>query len=177
VLKDRKRELREQISQVNRELLELLNRRLELVEAIGRLKRQRGAPVLDLEREDALVEALSHENAGPLSTPALESIFREIISASRAHQGVKPIACLGPWGGPCHRSTVRRFGRSAIIEVIESKAQLLKDVALGRFECAVLPTHELVERELKDLLVYRSASLEQVVVITQVYGEEASQSS
>ncbi len=77
-------ELRRQMDEINLALLELLNRRAQVAQAIGRLKRAQGLPLYDPEREEAMLASLIACNRGPLSDEAVRGLFREIIRASLA---------------------------------------------------------------------------------------------
>jgi chorismate mutase/prephenate dehydratase len=81
--------LREQINTVDEQLLSLLNKRAELALAIGAVKAASGQPVYDPAREDAVFTKLEKANAGPLSTGAIDEIYRTIIAICREMQ-VRP---------------------------------------------------------------------------------------
>jgi prephenate dehydrogenase len=71
--------LRKEISELDRRLLELLNRRLELVAAVRDYKDKAGERWIDPEREAELLEALVASNAGPLSERGVRSIFSAVL--------------------------------------------------------------------------------------------------
>ncbi len=71
--------LRGEISELDRQLLALLNRRLELVAAVRDYKDSAGERWIDPEREAELVGALVEENAGPLSERGVRSIFSAVL--------------------------------------------------------------------------------------------------
>ncbi|HZD86823.1 MAG TPA: chorismate mutase, partial [Gaiellaceae bacterium] len=60
-------QLRNEITALDRDLLELLNRRLELVAEVRRHKEAAGERWIDAEREAELLRSLAAENPGPLS--------------------------------------------------------------------------------------------------------------
>ena len=74
---------REEITAVDLELLELVNRRLELVRQLHEHKVAEGLPLRDPAREDALVLDLRQHNAGPLSDAGVESLFRYVLDLTR----------------------------------------------------------------------------------------------
>lgn len=76
-------EWRARIDAVDQQLVDLLNQRLQYVLEIGRLKRQHGRPVQDLQRERAILERLTAYNQGPLSTQAIEDLFNRIMQEAR----------------------------------------------------------------------------------------------
>jgi prephenate dehydrogenase len=71
--------LRSEISELDRRLLELLNRRLELVAAVRDHKDEAGERWIDPEREAELLEALVTSNSGPLSERGVRSIFSAVL--------------------------------------------------------------------------------------------------
>lgn len=74
---------REEIDQLDEELLRLLNMRARLAVKVGALKRASGIPVRDLERERFVLERLQETNTGPLDSEAVLRLFRRIIRESR----------------------------------------------------------------------------------------------
>jgi chorismate mutase/prephenate dehydratase len=81
---DRVRNLRQAIDQIDRDLMELLSRRLELALEIGAAKE--GGAVYDPKREEELVKRLAGENPH-LGEPLIRAVMGEIIGACRAVQG------------------------------------------------------------------------------------------
>jgi 3-deoxy-7-phosphoheptulonate synthase/chorismate mutase len=82
--KSRIDDLREQIDGVNEKVLQLLNRRTQLVEQVRDQKLKFGLPMYDPMRErDQMARLLAH-NPGPMSRTTVENIFREVFRASLA---------------------------------------------------------------------------------------------
>ena len=77
---------REEIDRVDRELVALLNRRAETVLGLAPLKREKGMPVREPDREQFVVANIVSSNRGPLSDSALERIYRAVIREMRAMQ-------------------------------------------------------------------------------------------
>src|SRR5581483_2679168 len=71
--------LRGEISGLDRQLLDLLNRRLELVAAVRDYKDSAGERWIDPEREADLLQALVAANPGPLSERGVTSIFSAVL--------------------------------------------------------------------------------------------------
>jgi chorismate mutase len=78
--------LRREIDKLDLEILELLQRRMALVEQIAFLKRQAGVEVQDAAREEAIFRRLAQGARTPLSPEAVERIFGEILKVSRELQ-------------------------------------------------------------------------------------------
>ena len=77
------REWRTRIDTLDQVIVDLINRRMEYVLEIGRLKQQHGRPVRDPEREKRLLDELKAYNNGPLSDAAIEDIFSRIMQEAR----------------------------------------------------------------------------------------------
>jgi chorismate mutase/prephenate dehydratase len=78
--------LRNEIDNIDQQLLQLLNRRLTVARDIGRLKHQEGGPIVDRQRESHILQRLNALNPGPLEQDTLGQIFAIIFSASRRVQ-------------------------------------------------------------------------------------------
>lgn len=71
--------LRDEITALDRSILEAVNARLELVAELKRHKEDNGLPFVDRERERALVERLVDANRGPLSDDGLREFYRCLL--------------------------------------------------------------------------------------------------
>jgi chorismate mutase/prephenate dehydratase len=74
---------RTEIDEVDRQLLQLLNRRARLATKVGALKKAAGLPCSDPQREHVVLDTLQQANSGPLDRRAITKIFRRIIRESR----------------------------------------------------------------------------------------------
>jgi chorismate mutase/prephenate dehydrogenase len=80
-------ELRAQLDAVDREVIELLSRRMRIVTEVARYKRSENAEIFDAERERQVLEqrrALAAELG--LNPERIEAIYRQILLSSRDHQ-------------------------------------------------------------------------------------------
>jgi chorismate mutase len=77
------KQLREQISDNDRAIVELVNKRLRLVSTIKRYKASRELQFLDLEREEWMINYLLRANRGPLSVEGLHELFHEILRLTK----------------------------------------------------------------------------------------------
>jgi chorismate mutase/prephenate dehydratase len=76
-------ELREQISDIDRSIIDAVNRRLELVAQLKRYKDGRGMAFLDPEREEWLFAYQSRANRGPLSDDGLRAFYAELLALTK----------------------------------------------------------------------------------------------
>lgn len=77
------RELRERITAADRALLAAVNDRLGLVRELRAHKLEQGWGFVDPGREEQLVDALAHENPGPLSQSGLRELFAAVLALSK----------------------------------------------------------------------------------------------
>jgi chorismate mutase len=77
------RQLREQISDADRTIVEAINTRLRLVGRLKRYKESRGFQFVDPEREEWMLQYLARTNRGPLSQEGLQSIFGAILDLTK----------------------------------------------------------------------------------------------
>jgi chorismate mutase/prephenate dehydratase len=137
--------LRRAIDGVDREILDRLNARAELVRRIGELKRSRRAPVYVAERERDLVAALRHENAGPFPDSGIEPVFREIISATRSLEEVVRVAFLGPEGTFSHQAAMRQFGALVDLAPAATIQEVFDWTERGTVHYGVVPVENTTE--------------------------------
>jgi chorismate mutase len=79
-------EYRVAIDDIDRRLVALLNERTEIVECIGRVKREARLPVYEPRREDQVFANITAANQGPISHEAVRRIFERIIDEMRGIQ-------------------------------------------------------------------------------------------
>lgn len=77
-------QLRQSIDTLDRQILELIAQRLELVMKVGEVKRSQGLAVHDPARERDLLERVAAAAAAPLTAAMAQRIFQCIIEESRS---------------------------------------------------------------------------------------------
>ena len=89
--------LRDQIDEVDKALLELLAKRLELVAEVGEVKSQYGLPIYVPERESAML-ASRREEAAALGVPPdlIEDVLRRVMRESYSSENDKGFKTLYP---------------------------------------------------------------------------------
>lgn len=73
---------RNRIDELNDELIALLNKRASFAVEIGKIKKQKGLPVLDAAREEVVLNGVAEKAKkanGPLPPESFKNIFRTII--------------------------------------------------------------------------------------------------
>lgn len=80
---------RQEIDRLDRELLRIFNERAYLALQIGKIKKERGLPVYDPERERRIFEAMTADNPGPLENEAIVRLFERVIDESRRLERIR----------------------------------------------------------------------------------------
>jgi chorismate mutase len=75
--------LRAQVTEIDRAIIEAVNRRLELVAQIKAHKQEHGIAFLDVSREDEMLAQQSSENRGPLSEEGLRALHAELLALTK----------------------------------------------------------------------------------------------
>lgn len=79
--------LRDQVTAIDRALVETINRRIEVVQRIWEHKAEHGLGQVDPERERWLREHLAASNPGPLSPEGLEEIYAAVLDLTKREVG------------------------------------------------------------------------------------------
>ena len=71
--------VRREISDLDRSLVELVNKRLKLVDKLWRYKDKHGIDHVDLAREAWMLQYLQRANRGPLSQEGLTQLYHDVL--------------------------------------------------------------------------------------------------
>ena len=137
--------LRTQIDGLDRELLALLNRRANLAQQVGELKKQEGSVVFRPEREAQVIDGLKAVNTGPLKSESVAPIWREIMSACRALETPTRVAYLGPAGTFSELAALGFFGTSIVKIGCASIDEVFRTTTAGAADFGVVPVENSTE--------------------------------
>lgn len=140
--------LRARIDELDGEILRRLGERYRVVEEITAVKQSRGDGVYVPARERAQLarlEQLNREAKDPVPPGAVEAIFGEILSASRALQAPVSVAYLGPAGTYSEIAARAHFGSAARLVPVESIAEVFRAVERGTTRFAIAPIENSTE--------------------------------
>jgi chorismate mutase/prephenate dehydratase len=146
------RSLRTQIDRLDVQILKLINVRAAHAAEIGQLKNDHGEEVFTPDREEEVLVNVVESNKGPLPSDTVRSIFREIISGSRALQKRLKIAYLGPEYSFSHLAAVERFGHTVEFVKVASIAAVFEEVSRGHVEFGVAPLENSTNGSISDTL-------------------------
>jgi chorismate mutase len=80
-------QFREKITEVDRALVDTVNKRLRLVEQLWRYKEKHGLALHDPAREDWMLRYLSRANRGPLSSDGLAELYALVLALTKREAG------------------------------------------------------------------------------------------
>jgi chorismate mutase len=86
---------RKQIDELDVRLVELINRRAQAAQEIGKLKRNTGMPIYEPNRERIIFENVCKANRGPLPDSELRHVYERIIDVMRNIQKREMVAESG----------------------------------------------------------------------------------
>lgn len=142
---DSLQELRQQIDQIDTEILTLLNRRARVAQEVGHVKAKTNAPIFRPEREAQVLRTIAENNPGPLLDHDLQAIYREMMSACRALEKRIVIAYLGPEGTFSEQAVYKQFGRAVDGLPCASIDEVFRAVESGAAEFGVVPVENSTE--------------------------------
>ena len=161
--------IREQIDQLDGQLVKLLNERLTLAAEIGKLKRSQGGQIYVAEREDAVLRKVTAQNQGPIKQQALRAIYREIMSAAIALEKPLVIAYLGPEATNTHAAALKKFGASVDYRAMATVSDIFTAVEKGETDYAVIPIENSTEGSVREAL--DSFIESDLKIVAQIYLE------
>lgn len=138
-------ELRSKIDVIDREVLRLLNERVQLAAEIGKIKHSQGLAVYAPQREAEVFRKLEEMNSGPLDGKAIRSIYREVISAAIALEKSMVIAYLGPEATFTHQAALKKFGSSVGYLALSTINDVFTAVEKGEADYGVIPIENSTE--------------------------------
>ena len=145
-------QIRAQIDRLDRQVVRLLNARLKRAQRIGALKRGAQTRIYVAEREADVLRRVAAANRGPLKPAALQSIYREIMSAALALEQPLCVAYLGPEATNTHAAALRKFGSSVEYRPMATLADIFTAVEKSEADYGVVPVENSTEGSVRDSL-------------------------
>ena len=144
--------LRKKIDEIDARIVELMNRRAEIVVEIGGLKRSANETVYMPDREEAIYDHVAGLNEGPLSGQCLRAVYRELMSGCIALQKPLAISYLGPPGTFTHDAARSKFGDSVEYVPAATLEEVFQQVEHGRADYGVVPVENSTEGGIHETL-------------------------
>ena len=142
-------QMRSAIDRIDKDILLKLNERASVAKKVGEIK-QRVAGDEDVtfyrpEREANILREIINKNEGALPNEAVAQVFRQIISACRAHESPMRIAFLGPEGTFTQEAALKHFGSSVSSEPMETIDDVFSMVSSKKCDYGVVPIENSTE--------------------------------
>jgi chorismate mutase/prephenate dehydratase len=137
--------LRKNISDIDKNIIELLERRASFVKYVGSIKRELKLPFYSPDRETKIYKMIDENAKGEFPLRSLKTIFREIMSASIRLEEPLTISYLGPEATFTHQAAIERFGLSLHYMPEESIEDVFMDVEQERADFGVVPIENSIE--------------------------------
>ncbi|GAB3436641.1 prephenate dehydratase [Massilia solisilvae] len=142
---DKLKPLRQQIDEIDAQILELLSRRGRVAQEVGHVKAETNAPVFRPEREAQVLRGVADRNPGPLKNGDVQTIFREIMSACRALEKRVTVAYLGPAGTFSEEAVYKQFGSAIEGMPCASIDEVFRATEAGTADFGVVPVENSSE--------------------------------
>lgn len=149
-------DLRQEIDQLDDKIIELLNKRMEVVQKVGSLKRGNKSAIYRPEREKAIVDRLEANSQGILNRIAIEAIFFEIFAVSRNYELPERVAYLGPEGSFTHQAAESRYGAMSDYIALEPISAVFEAVRTSRARFGVVPIENNQEGTVQETIDFLS---------------------
>ncbi|MGA1206083.1 MAG: prephenate dehydratase [Opitutales bacterium] len=159
--------IRKEIDKIDQELLERLNKRVQLAQQVGHYKLERGMEVYVPSREEEVFGKLTASNKGPLPDKAVRHIYREIISAAIALEKPLKVAYLGPEATYTHQAALKNFGSSINYLPMNSVPDVFTVVRRGDADYGVVPVENSTQGTVISTLDMLVES--ELTIVAQIY--------
>jgi chorismate mutase / prephenate dehydratase len=144
--------LESSLRSLDRQILQLVNKRAEGTVRLIESAPDRGAALFDLRGDDLLWQELTAANPGPLPMSAIRGVFRQILSASRQKVKTQRVAYLGPQFSFTHLAAIERFGESADLIPVSTIASVFEEVNRGHADFGLVPIENSTDGRIVDTL-------------------------
>ncbi|MDN5882901.1 MAG: chorismate mutase, partial [Nitrosospira sp.] len=138
----RLKQLRDQIDEIDSELLKLMSARAGLAREIGQIK---NGMAYRPEREAQVLARLCELNPGPLANEHVVRLFTEIMSLCRSLEEPLTVAYLGPQGTFSEEAALKRFGSVVTTLACGSIDDVFRKVESGKAGYGVVPVENSTE--------------------------------
>lgn len=134
-----------EVDALDRQIVGLLNRRVQHAAEIGRIKHANGADYYDPAREAIVMAKIASLNTGPSTDATLQAVYREVISGSIALEKKLRIAYLGPEATYTHQASICNFGVSLDYTAMKTIPDVFAEVESGAADYGVIPIENSTE--------------------------------
>jgi chorismate mutase/prephenate dehydratase len=138
-----------QIDKLDREIIELINKRAQLTLERAQAK---GEPQVGLQVDLERIEQAAIDGNNKIEPNAIRAIFRELLSGVKAADKKTTVAYLGPEFTNSHLAAIERFGQSANLVPVATIAAVFEEVERGQAEFGLVPIENSTDGRVADAL-------------------------
>jgi chorismate mutase/prephenate dehydratase len=138
-------ELRKQIDNIDKGIVELIAERIGLAEQIGEHKKKEGRQIEDRQREEAIIDKVREMALQKgLKEVDIERIYRQIFIVSRSIQGAF-VAFQGELGAYSEEAAINFFGSDIRLRPYETLENVFRAVEQGEAQFGIIPMENSIE--------------------------------
>lgn len=143
--------LRNQIDDIDAQLLSLFNQRASCVISVADVKKEasngsgEAINFFRPDREAQVIQRIKSENKGPLSDDEVGRLIREVMSVCLALEQPLKIAYLGPEGTFTQSAALKHFGQSVSTVAMSSIPDVFNSVESGHANYGLVPVENSTE--------------------------------
>jgi chorismate mutase / prephenate dehydratase len=164
----RLQQFRQQIDEIDQELVRSLNRRAELtIDELQRTGKAIPRAFAHQQFTADLIGEIVARNRGPIPSSALEGIYREILHGSFELARPIRVGYLGPFGTFSHQAAMQYFGEHVDYENLRTLQGVFEEVARGHVDYGLVP----IENSTGGAIIESLDSFASYVGRVTIYGE------
>lgn len=137
--------LRDKVNQVDAKIIQLVNKRANLAQEIGKIKKSAKEEIFSPAREEEVYSRILKLNKGPLDSKSLKAVYREIMSGAKALEKELAISYLGPEATFAHQAAMTKFGSSVEYIAVATVKDVFLSVEKGEVDYGVVPVENSTE--------------------------------
>lgn len=143
---------RKKIDEIDRNIVQKLDERAEVVEQIGEIKHELGLDLYVPGREREILDRLENLGDGRFPSSSLRIVFREIIATCLNLEKPVTVGYLGPEATFTHSAALKRFGNSTELKSLDAVSAVFEDVERGDVNYGIVPIENSSEGAVRHTL-------------------------
>ena len=137
--------LRKKIDHIDNKIVSLLGDRAQLSRLIGKEKVKHNKGIYSPDREKEVLDKIKKLNKGPMTSAAVEAIYREIMSCSLSLEKPLEIAYMGPRASFSNLAALKKFGSQVNYVACDNIPEVFQNVDKGHCDYGVVPIENSIE--------------------------------
>ena len=146
--------LRKKIDEIDKNIVELLNKRAELSHKVGEIKKLYDIDIIDYSREKEVINKILSYSSKKIPDEDLKNIYKEIIASSRKVQKSYTVSVLGPEGTFSHIVFKKFFGDNTECRFSKNIKDIFIDVINENSRFGIVPVENSIEGSVSKTLDY-----------------------